>query len=76
MPAAYPALNTLAYTFENAVPPVKLGQDEKWAPDRMWFRDDPPIGYWFLVSVRWALILSGWIQGAVLGTALLKRFND
>jgi len=76
MPAAYPELNTFAYTFENAVPLVKLGQDDKWAPDRMWFPKDSPTGYWYLVCARWALILSGWFQGAVLGAALLRRFKE
>jgi cytoskeletal protein CcmA (bactofilin family) len=76
LPAGYPELNTLAYTFENAVPLVKLGQDEKWAPDRTWFPKESPAGYWLLVCTRWALILSGWFQGAVLGAALLGRFKE
>ena len=75
LPAGYPELNTLAYTFENAVPLVKLGQDAKWAPDRSWFPKQSSTGYWFLVCTRWALILSGWFQGAVLGAALLGRFK-
>ncbi len=75
MPAAFPALNPFIYTVENAVPLVRLGQDEKWAPDQRhapagWFT-----GYWFLMWTRWGLILSGWFQATVLAAALSNRFK-
>jgi cytoskeletal protein CcmA (bactofilin family) len=76
LPSAYPSLNPFVYTLDNAVPLVKLGQDEKWAPDRRypgtkWFTN-----YWFLMWTRWVLILSGWFQAGVLGAALLRRFKE
>jgi hypothetical protein len=76
MPAAYPKLYPLVYTLENAVPLVRLGQDEKWAPDQQypgttWFTN-----YWFLMWARWLLILSGWFQATVLAAALSGRFKQ
>ena len=76
MPASYPVLNPFVYTLENAVPMVKLGQDDKWAPDRRhpgkaWFTN-----YWILVWARWMLILSGWFQATVLAAALSGRFKE
>jgi hypothetical protein len=76
MPAAYPALNPFVYTVENALPLVKLGQDDKWAPDKRHPSAGPFTNYWFLMWSRWMLILSGWFQGAVLGAALLGRFKE
>lgn len=75
MPAAYPALNPFVYTLENAVPLVKLGQDDKWAPDRRHRPTDWFTGYWFLMWARWGLILSGWFQATVLASALVNRFK-
>ena len=75
MPAAYPVLNPFVYTLENSLPLVKLGQDDKWAPDRghpaaHWFTK-----YWFLMWTRWTLILFGWFQATVLAAALSNRLK-
>jgi cytoskeletal protein CcmA (bactofilin family) len=75
MPAAYPTLNPFVYTLENAVPLVKLGMDEKWAPDRRYPGTDWLTNYWFLMWSRWLLILSGWLQATVLVAALSERFK-
>jgi hypothetical protein len=75
MPAVYPTLNPFIYTLENAVPLVKLGQDEKWAPDRRYPGTSWSTNYWFLVWSRWLLILSGWFQATVLAAALADRFR-
>jgi hypothetical protein len=75
MPAAYPTLNPFVYTLENAVPLVKLGQDEKWAPDRRYPGTNCFTNYWFLMWSRWLLILSGWVQATVLAAALSGRFK-
>lgn len=75
MPAAYPALNPFVYTLENAVPLVKLGQDEKWAPDKRYPGTSWYTNYWFLMWSRWLLILSGWFQATVLAAALADRFK-
>jgi hypothetical protein len=74
-PAVYPTLNPFIYTLENAVPLVKLGQDEKWAPDRRYPGTNWFTNYWFLVWSRWLLILSGWIQATILAAALADRFK-
>jgi hypothetical protein len=75
MPAAYPTLNPFVYTLENAVPLVKLGQDDKWAPDRRYTGTNWFTNYWFLMWSRWLLILSGWVQATVLAAALSGRFK-
>jgi hypothetical protein len=74
-PAAYPALSPFIYTLENALPLVRLGQDDKWAPDRNHPATDLLTHYWFLMWVRWSLILFGWFQATVLAAALASRFK-
>ena len=76
MPGAYPVLNPLAYTFDNAVPLFKLGQDDKWAPDRRFPSQSLLTNYWFLMWFRWFLTLSGWFQATVFGAALFGLFQD
>lgn len=76
LPSAYPTLNPFVYTLDNAVPLVKLGQDEKWVPDRRYPGTNWFTNYWFLMWTRWVLILSGWFQAGVLGAALLRRFKE
>jgi hypothetical protein len=75
MPAAYPALNPFIYTLENALPLAKLGQDEKWAPDRRYPSTTWPTNYWFLMWARWVLVVWGWFQAGILGAALVNRFK-
>jgi hypothetical protein len=75
-PSAYPRLNPFLYTLDNAVPLVKLGQDEKWAPDRRYPGTNWFTNYWFLVWSRLVLIYLGWFQAGVLGAALLRRFKE
>lgn len=75
-PSAYPRLNPFLYTLDNAVPLVKLGQDEKWAPDRRYPETNWFTNYWFLVWSRVVLIYLGWFQSGVLGAALLRRFKE
>jgi hypothetical protein len=74
--AAYPTLNPFIYTLENALPLVKLGQDEKWAPDCRHTATSLLTSYWFLMWSRWILILSGWFQATVLAAALSGRFKQ
>jgi hypothetical protein len=75
LPAAYPTLNPFVYTLENALPLVKLGQDERWAPDQRHSPTGPLTNYWFLMWSRWLLILAGWFQATVLAAALSSRFK-
>jgi len=85
IPALYPKFQPFVYTLENAVPLIKLGMDEKWAPDpspkfcQPWF---PKIcGLYFvstygvLVFARWALIVWGWIQATILAASVAERFK-
>jgi hypothetical protein len=76
MPAAYPALNPFVYVLENSLPLVKLGQDDKWAPDNAYPSKTWLNNYWFLMWARWVLILSGWFQATVLAAALSARFKE
>ncbi len=75
MPAAYPTLNPFIYTLENALPLAKLGQDDKWAPDRRYPSNDWTTNYWFLMWMRWVLEVWGWLQAGILGAALATRFK-
>ena len=76
MPEAYPVLNPFMYTLENSLPLVKLGQDEKWAPDRSHIPTAAFTGYWFLMWARWLLILLGWFQATILAAALSGIFKQ
>lgn len=69
---AYPAFNPVIYSLENTLPVIRLGQDDKWAPDP---RGTAPLLYWSLAGMRWFLILAGWTQGIVLAAALDARFR-
>jgi hypothetical protein len=86
-PVAYPRFNPLIYSLENELPLVKLGQDDKWAPDPShrpvsfgrgylvhwtWILDS----YGLLASVRWIAIVLGWVQATVLAAALANRFKS
>jgi hypothetical protein len=86
-PVAFPKLNPFIYSLENELPLVKLGQDDKWYPDPShqpislgagclfhwtWIFDS----YGFLTSVRWCLIVFGWVQATVLAAALSNRFKS
>lgn len=76
LPSAYPRLNPFIYVLENSLPLVKLGQDDKWAPDRNYLSRIWITSYWFLMWARWILILSGWFQATVLAAALSRRFKE
>ena len=58
---AYPSFNPIVYSVENVLPSVKLGQDEKWAPNPT----QPATHWWtsygFLAGFPWFLILAGWV---------------
>jgi len=75
-PIAYPRFNPLVYSLENELPLVKLGVDDKWAPDSNLIVRGRPTTYWSLAAFRWFLILSGWIQGILLTVGINRRFHD
>lgn len=75
MPEAYPTLNPFIYALENTLPLVKLGQDEKWAPDRNHRSESFLTNYWFLTWTRWFIIVFGWFQATILAAALANRFK-
>jgi hypothetical protein len=70
---AYPKFQPLIYTIENALPIIKLGQDDKWGPDP---RHRPLFFYWVLSGFRWILIASGWLQATLLVAAINQRFKS
>jgi hypothetical protein len=84
----YTRFEPFIYTLENAVPLVKLGVDDKWAPDpahigKTWLPQYSRLSWlgWFnscgfLSATRWMIILLGWFQAAVLGAALTNRFKS
>jgi len=69
--SGYPKFQPIIYTVENALPLVKLGQDDKWAPDP----SRRPAYYWLLAGFRWFLIFFGWFQATLLATAIGGRFK-
>jgi hypothetical protein len=72
---AYPRFNPIIYSLENGLPLVKLGQDEKWAPDPSRQTTSWIESFAFLSCFRWFLILSGWVQATVLASAIGSRFK-
>ena len=70
---AYPKFQPLIYTIENALPVIKLGQDDKWGPDPY---HRPLFFYWILSGFRWILIAAGWLQAALLAAAINQRFKS
>jgi hypothetical protein len=72
-PTGYPRFQPMVYALENELPIVKLGQDDKWAPNPT---DPSRRAYWLLAGLRWLLILAGWAQGVVLGAAVSERFRS
>lgn len=72
----YPRFNALMYSFESSVPFVKLGLDDKWAPNSNFKSYSILTSYGFLTGFRWFLVVAGWIQGTVLAAALGSRFKN
>jgi hypothetical protein len=81
----YPKYQPFVYTLENAVPLIKLGMDEKWAPNpspefrQPWF---PCLSWLYFISTygwlnfwRWALIVGGWVQATIFAAAVADRFR-
>lgn len=69
-PEAAPVFTPLVYAIENALPIIKLGQDDKWTPDP---RNS---AYWWLSITRWCLIAFGWIAGLLLVYGVNQRIRD
>ena len=62
-PDGYPAFNSLAYSVENTIQVLRLGQSRYWAPD-----PSPPTGRpfpAFLRWFRWFQIVAGWVLVAL-----------
>jgi len=74
-PAAYPRFQSFVYTLDNALPLVKLGQDDKWAPNPNGRSRRNFLEYRVLVIFRWLLILLGWFQATLLAAAVGSRFK-
>ncbi len=75
IPLAYPRFSPFIYTLENALPLVRFGEDEKWAPDPNFPSKSWLTNYWFLMWMRWALVVWGWFQAGILGAAIIERFR-
>ena len=73
--SAYPRFQPFIYAVEDALPLVRLGQDDKWAPDSGHRPATLLTGYRFLTGLRWFLILFGWFQATLLATAIGSRFK-
>jgi hypothetical protein len=56
----YPRFNPLVYSLENDLPLLKLGFDDKWAPDQNYHAKDPIISYENLRWTRVLVVLLGW----------------
>ena len=69
---AYPRFNPVIYALENDLPLIRLGQDDKWAPDANY---RPSALIKFLSWLRWFLIVAGWVQATILVSAIGSRFK-
>jgi hypothetical protein len=76
MDAAYPRFNPFIYSFENDLPLVKFGLDDKWAPDPTYKPKDRAVSYNTLRWARVLLILCGWLQATLLAAAIGSRFKN
>jgi hypothetical protein len=74
--ASYPKFNPFIYSLENDLPLLKLGFDDKWAPDQNYRAKDPVISYAILRWARVVLVLFGWFQATVLAAAVASRFKN
>jgi hypothetical protein len=74
--SAYPRFQPFVYSLENSLPLVKLGQDDRWAPDPPFHEPRRLPVYWLLMWSRWILILMGWLQATVLAAAVSDRFKQ
>ena len=74
--SAYPRFQPFVYSLENSLPLVKLGQDDRWAPDSGFDKPGHLPVYWLLMWSRWILILMGWLQATVLAAAVSDRFKQ
>ena len=72
---SYPRFQPVIYALENDLPLVKLGQDEKWAPDPYHVSDCWITSYVALSWLRWLLILAGWAEATILASAIAGRFK-
>jgi hypothetical protein len=81
----YTKYQPFVYTLENALPPVKLGMDDRWTPNprpefcQPWF---PRLSWLYFISTygwlnfwRWFLIVWGWVQATVLAASMADRFK-
>lgn len=74
--ASYPRFNPLVYSLENDLPLLRLGFDDKWAPDQNYQAKDPIISYETLRWARALVVLLGWFQATVLAAAIGLRFKN
>jgi hypothetical protein len=74
--ASYPRFNPLVYSLENDLPLLKLGFDDKWAPDQNYQAKNPIISYGTLRWARVLIVLLGWFQATVLAAAIGLRFKN
>ena len=74
--ASYPRFNPLVYSLENDLPLLKLGFDDKWAPDQNYHAKDRIISCETLRGARVLVVLLGWFQATVLAAAIGLRFKN
>jgi hypothetical protein len=74
--ASYPRFNPLVYSLENDLPLLKLGFDDKWAPDQNYHAKNRIISYETLRWARALVVLLGWFQATVLAAAIGLRFKN
>jgi hypothetical protein len=82
-PAHYPPFSAAIYSLENVLPVVKLGQDGAWGPNpsvqperRRWPAHwVPRMSYGWLATLRWMLIVVGWVLALVLAAAIGDQFR-
>jgi hypothetical protein len=82
-PRSYMPFSPVVYILENVLPVVHFGQDAGWAPNPRvqsqpqsdWRRFCPQLSYKWLSSLRWFLIVLGWVLAGILAGVVANLFK-
>ncbi|HLJ26716.1 MAG TPA: hypothetical protein VKY85_08405 [Candidatus Angelobacter sp.] len=82
-PSYYVPFSPIVYALENVLPIANFGQDDAWAPNPQshvaahsgWRRWLPRMSYGWLATLRWVLVILGWVLAAILAGVIASFFK-